>query len=65
MINLLLKSHRIEITVLIMNFHNSLQPYIKVFGPVSENIHNFLFKSILDFFLVVYKIIVTIQSPIA
>lgn len=50
MINFLLKAYKIEITVLIRNLHNFVHPYIKVFGPMSENIDNFSFKSVVDFF---------------
>lgn len=50
MINFLLKAYKIEITVLIRNLHNFVHPYIKVFGPMSENIDNFFLKSVVDFF---------------
>lgn len=60
MVNFLPKAHKIGITVLIKNLHNFVHPYIKVFGPMSENIDNFSFKSVVDFFLVMFKIILTI-----
>lgn len=49
----LLKSHKREITLLILNFHSSLQPCM--FLDQWVRLENFYFKSVLDFFLVVYK----------
>lgn len=53
MINFLLKHDKIDITVLIMNLHTSIHLYIKFFWSVNENIDNFYFKLVLDYFLLI------------